>query len=190
MLALPTDLDNEDVETREKKQNKLNKYCMGKAFKAFHQRYMHLFPIFSGIMLQPERYSSDIALPSNITTVTRLSNSLVEGWFRIVKHDTLQKKKRLSVGPFIRKLHKVLRGRLRRFILDTVPQKSRKKPVELSEETWTPKKSNLPHIPPASRYYSTPNVAPMPKQKKQTPVAKQKTPTTCWMSRNYWCVCC
>lgn len=154
----------------------LNTYYLENIFLTFHKRYMHLFPLFSGIMLQPERYGSDMTLQPIEATVTRLSNSLVEGWFRIVKQDTLQKKKFLPVGQFVRLLNKILTGRIRRYAIDAKPNDAGKKIIELSEESWSPRKCNLPGRAKVAKYYSVPKSAPVPKEREmQKEKAKHAT---------------
>ncbi len=106
---MPTDM----TDGMQGEENILNAYYLKNVLMIFHKRYMHLLPLFSGILLQPEHYSRDRTVPLTTISVTRLTNSLVEGWFRIVKEDILQKKKHPPVDQFIRLLKKSLIGRLR-----------------------------------------------------------------------------
>ena len=48
---------------------------------------------------------------------THDTNKTVENWFRIVKNDILQKKKRLRPGNFVQIMAKSLTGRLREYNL-------------------------------------------------------------------------
>jgi len=88
-IYMPTDM----TDGMQGEENILNAYYLKNVFMIFHKRYMHLLPLFSGILLQPERYGRDRTVPLATISVTRLTNSLVEGWFRTVKVDILQKKK-------------------------------------------------------------------------------------------------
>ena len=167
-----TPIFDEIVQVSQEEQEEssdINEYCMADAFQDFHQAYMHLFPLWSGILLLPEKYAKT-ETPSESKaddSLTRRTNVFVENWFKIVKHETLQGKKKLPVGVFIRKLHLVLKGRIRNH-LDHVPKTTKslkrlRKPIQLEEENWSPRKQGRKK---KAGYYDNPNTIPVPKRKK------------------------
>lgn len=74
-----------------------NDYWSPEILKVF-ERYMYLYPVWSGSMLKREG-------------ITRDTNVDVENWFGVVKNTILQKKKNINAGLFIRKLHIQTKGR-------------------------------------------------------------------------------
>ena len=154
----------------------INEYYMCEAFQVFHNRYMHLIPLFSGILLQPERYASDSQSQTQTAQPNRLSNSHVENWFKIVKTDILSGKKRLPVGKFVRKMHVTLKGRLRNIKYKVHPKVSKKTeiPIDLSEEVWRPRQQQPEK--PTSKYYDMPKEIPKPNRKKAKTEKPLKVP--------------
>ncbi|WAR14967.1 hypothetical protein MAR_005072 [Mya arenaria] len=96
-----------------------NEYFCAEAITLLHTQYMPLAPLWTGIMLEADMKSG--------IQLTRDTNNTVENWFRIVKCDSLQGKKKLRVGLFVRRIHVVLIGRLTGYLsgLDENIQKSK-----------------------------------------------------------------
>jgi hypothetical protein len=131
--ALLDDATESNMKTT--KDSPINPYCIVKAFQSFHRQNMHLFPLFSAIMIDPERHGSYTITPKERLSINRTTNGVVEGWFRIVKLDTLQGKKRLPVGLFVRKMFHVLQGRIRGYhMTKTTKKKPGDRNLELAQE--------------------------------------------------------
>ena len=150
----------------------LNKYYAPEVFKHIRDNYMHLIPLWSGLLLDSlSRYASDSICPSVKPVETKATNSNVESWFRIVKHDILQGRKKLRVGEFVRRMHVCLKGRIRSFKynLKTVFQKrpsqdnNKKKHLDLSEEKWAKRVKTTGR---KAKYFSPPKKFPEPRAKK------------------------
>ena len=77
---------------------------MKDTFKSIHKQYMHLVPLITAIMFQPERYAHDKPMNIDISQPNRLTKSQVGNWFEVVKKDTLRGRK-LLVGTFVRRMH-------------------------------------------------------------------------------------
>ncbi|CAC5394834.1 unnamed protein product [Mytilus coruscus] len=142
--------ENELDETNEQS----NPYYLPPAL-FYIETYMPIIPLWSGIVV------------SVTEGITRDSNCHVENWFKIMKKDTLQGKKRLAPGNFVRRIYKVLKGRIKGFskTVGSGKIKTTKKAVghniELQEEIW--KKREESNI---RSYYISPSKAPEPKKGK------------------------
>ena len=156
--------------------------------------YMYLFPLWSGIViyLLPQKIKKD-------------SNSIVEGWMKIVKQDILQKQRRLKIGRFVRKLHTSLKGRVRAFQITTHTKKRKRYPEQeddLAEEKWS---KRIRKGTPAHTYFTPPRRIPTPRKKVPMTKTPRKTSrrsiagkprgiknlgTTCWMNSSLQALRC
>jgi hypothetical protein len=150
------------------------------------QSYMHLIPLWSGIMLgNLDRYASDTSVSSDQVTETRDTNATVENWMKIVKKDTLRGERRLKAADFIRFMHPILKGRVRAFAckLDSKVKRrrlSKERSVDaepsqmfLSQETWKSRGTRRK----GPRYYTKPTTLPKPTQSRSRRSATD-VPTT------------
>lgn len=137
--------------------------------------YIPIFPMWSGVMLWA------------VEGISRDSNATIENWFRTVKENVLQGRKRLAPGNFIRQVHKVIKGRVREYEATMKPVLRKKgsqllstENIELHEETWKRKeKTNL-----NSSYYCTPEKIPEPKVTKVLPAKNngiENIGNDCWL---------
>ena len=70
---------------------------------------MHLYALFSGLLLEPERYPYDSSCEQGQdhvapSTPSQITNAAVEGWMAVVKGKILHNKK-FPIGKFVRELY-------------------------------------------------------------------------------------
>ena len=120
------------------------------------KRYLYLFPLWTGSILALSQTKC-----GNAKLQTRETNSIVEKWMGIVKHNILQKSLHLRPGDFLRQMHVNITQRISGLLFN-IPKSSkqrRKRNEENSEEAieiWRPKKrkSNYYHNPVLSSHHS------------------------------------
>ena len=135
------------------KEHEENEYFSQGVFECF-ANYIHLFPLWSGVMLHltPE-------------SITRDSNASVECWMRLLKQDILQKQQRMKAARFVRIMYGSLPGRIRAYHMLFAAQKRKKadlnQDTDLGEEEWMKtRKSNKKRT-----YFDRPTSIPSPKKK-------------------------
>ncbi|CAC5369043.1 unnamed protein product [Mytilus coruscus] len=165
-----------EVEINEKDITKeKNVYCILPAMTVIDS-YIPIFPMWSGIMLL------------EVEGITRDSNATIENWFRTMKENILQGRKRLAPGNFIRQIHKVIKGSVREYEATMKPVLRKKgvklqstENIELHEETWKRKKNTNGN----SSYYCTLDKIPEPKYTKVSPARNngiENKANNCWLN--------
>ncbi len=100
-----------------------NPYFCPKLLSVLLDNFLHIFPLWSAVLLGDlDRYSegngekdttSATSKDKSLRTKMRHTNAIVENWFGVVKKDFLSSKRlRLRPGLFIRKTHMYVKGRL------------------------------------------------------------------------------
>ena len=128
----------QEVQSLVPKQPSLENQYYCEHFEYFHDKYIHLFPFFSAIFLQPESLAdpTDSEEPKQLT---RLTNAEVEGWMAIVKRDIFRKKKNNEIGKFVRSLYYHHRGLGRQFQSVVPRQKGIKRKERSPVSEWSAK---------------------------------------------------
>ena len=98
---------DKDIDKSGSNEKKPNKYRCLKFYKYLRNTYLPLLPLWTGIMMRPERYSKDakkVDLTSNIPT--HKTNALVECHFKNIKEDPLirPKLKRWRFDEYVQRL--------------------------------------------------------------------------------------
>ena len=100
MRHLDTYIDGDSTEELPDSTN--NNYRAIQAMELLAKEYLPLFPLWSGVVFTLAGES-----------ITRDTNSPVENWFRILKHDVLGGKTKMRIGKFVISLNRSLMGRIR-----------------------------------------------------------------------------
>ncbi len=120
-----------------------NTYFNSALMKVLLDNFMHIFPLWSGVLLgNLQRYSKKEEQDDLKNTSPRLrsTNALVENWFGVVKKDFLPSKRfRMRPGAFIQKSHLYIQGRLGE--LELFGRKMEQKPVKRSLHVKDPTES-------------------------------------------------
>jgi hypothetical protein len=123
-------------------------------------KYMGYVPMWTGLFIYKEG-------------LTRDTNAIAENWFRIVKHDILQRKKRLRPATFFKMMRTSLNGRLRRNELHErktkLKQRKSSDHFNESEEKWNKRCSQK-----RKTYYDAPKEIPAPKKKQRVHSSKEQ----------------
>ena len=138
-------------------------------FMKFHMQYMHLFPFFSAVILDPERYSRESMETREKlkdSEVKTLTNGEVEGWMAVVKRDIFKKRKNNHVGKFIRTMYYHHRGLNKEF--KGIAKKRQSSPIS----EWGPKGQKKAKI--FSSYFEAKTPPEVIKKGRKKTVTKEK----------------
>lgn len=155
-------------------QHNVNPYFCEDIIRFLLQRYMALFPLWSGILLGDlARYASDSKKDISMSEVaqTRATNCHVETWFGIVKHSILQHRRKLRPAEFITIMRQSLQGRYREHIIqNALPKKVLTAPLittktrhEHAQEQWAKRAPGVGKET-KNKFYSAPQKIPIPKK--------------------------
>ena len=121
-----------DLETEEER----NTLFCPEVISLMLDRFMPLFPLWSGVMLNAMPQATD---PEFVELLTRDTNALAEAWFSIVKKN-MGLKSHERPGRFVVQYRNAIRARLRETEYPNIRGKKRKKcaelEVDLDEEVW------------------------------------------------------
>ena len=159
------------TDANEHSSQETNPYYAPNVFLHIVQNFMHILPLWSGLLLDNiGRYASDCEVFQK-PEETRATNAIVESWFRTVKHEVLSGRKKLKPGEFIRKMHVTIKGRLRsiQYKVKDAFKAKKENPDDMNheteEETWTKRgKTSATKVP---KYFSSPKSIPAPKKRKK-----------------------
>ncbi|XP_034064636.1 uncharacterized protein LOC117541546 isoform X2 [Gymnodraco acuticeps] len=170
MEEVQGELEKEEVETP---QDENPYFCPGIVDVLF-DNYLGIFPLWSGLLLgNLKRYATDTEEDTFGQSKTRDTNCHVERWFGIVKHSILKKQRRLRPATFIRKMYGSLQGRYREHIMahhlseQLLLKTLLPKDISQSKEGWAKRDGAKPRTS-SSKYYTTPDILPVPKRAKLT----------------------
>ncbi|XP_034072026.1 uncharacterized protein LOC117546053 [Gymnodraco acuticeps] len=170
MEEVQGELEKEEVETP---QDENPYFCPGIVDVLF-DNYLGMFPLWSGLLLgNLKRYATDTEEDTFGQSKTRDTNCHVERWFGIVKHSILKKQRRLRPATFIRKMYGSLQGRYREHIMahhlseQLLLKTLLPKDISQSKEGWAKRDGAKPRTS-SSKYYTTPDILPVPKRAKLT----------------------
>ncbi|KAF3837194.1 hypothetical protein F7725_004658 [Dissostichus mawsoni] len=154
MEEVQGELENEEVET--------------------HRMKIHTFALAFGLLLgNLKRYATDTEEDTFGQSKTRDTNCHVERWFGIVKHSILKKQRRLRPATYIRKMYGSLQGRYREHIMahhlseQLLLKTLLPRDISQSKEGWAKRDGVKPRTA-SSKYYTTPDILPVPKRAKLT----------------------
>ncbi|KAF3844719.1 hypothetical protein F7725_007882, partial [Dissostichus mawsoni] len=139
-----------------------------------HRMKIHTFALAFGLLLgNLKRYATDTEEDTFGQSKTRDTNCHVERWFGIVKHSILKKQRRLRPATYIRKMYGSLQGRYREHIMahhlseQLLLKTLLPRDISQSKEGWAKRDGAKPRTA-SSKYYTTPDILPVPKRAKLT----------------------
>ncbi|KAF3837193.1 hypothetical protein F7725_004657 [Dissostichus mawsoni] len=164
----------EEVQGELEKEEDENPYFCPGIVDVLFDNYLGIFPLWSGLLLgNLKRYATDTEEDTFGQSKTRDTNCHVERWFGIVKHSILKKQRRLRPATYIRKMYGSLQGRYREHIMahhlseQLLLKTLLPRDISQSKEGWAKRDGVKPRTA-SSKYYTTPDILPVPKRAKLT----------------------
>ena len=140
--------------SKSRKGEEKNPYYCPRLWKHLESHYLYLIPLWTGLMLSPERYCKEYTLKKNqkplAANENRASTSTIESFFGFSKTDMLRNsyKRRIPLSKYVTKLGNNMVAAYRAYILNLKTMEAKNKGTEKAnkvlkkqKKTGKPKKS-------------------------------------------------